>query len=726
MNKNINIYNNLPYQIVARQCFFINTPNLKSMGETIIKEEELSFRKDVNNIGNYMKLSKTFFVFVLILIFSTQNVLASTCREDEVFDGTLNRCIQSQTATEIQNATRGCMSITDETQRKACYVQNAQSKLDASGKEAVDSTYISDKFIGGNSKNIQGITIAAVGLVASVWALIAAKTKIPTCQSPALWLMLGGAVAAATSEVTGWLMFKNGLKKLDEEYAYLGKETNSSSLDQQKIDAKNAQEQAFEYMARKEDLLKKVANTKGGIYAASAAMYAAAAVISAVEVVKQAYGSDSTCNMPEKADGGGGGILGLLGSATSIGGKKKQSSDDNTPTENERSGDQDSGGSDTGTEVVKSQAGVISRTLVSPVTRLVANGVFAGFATSLSVHAFKQAKLAKDRAVFLRGLKAEFAEGGGLTECTPRDRDYPEKASCFCYYEDNTPRSDRENSALCQKKWNRDYQVANAGSYETYNPYSNGPYGCVDRQMNFDEKCKCRDKKLRNGENNCMKVKPSLSGFGNLASANWMADTKSNLDKITNGNADQLALNGQSNLKKAAKLLKMSDDIIAKKASDKIKNKIKKFEDSLKKRLTTYPKKTLASLGRNLGNGGYKKAVAPGLDSDLVDKLQKKLDLTKGEQTIASGGKAKIRTGVEDFDLSMDADGQAEVVVDNTSMDAIMKKNYNIGDSDINKDTSRSLFQVLSLRYQVSGLRRLFGQDGMPAKIEDAPPSAEK
>lgn len=673
-----------------------------------------------------MKLSKTFLIFILILVISAQNVLASTCSEGEVFDGTLNRCIKSQTATEIQNATRGCMSITDETQRKACYIQNAQTKLDASGKEAVDSTYISDKFIGGNSKNTQGITIAAIGLVASVWAIIGAKTKITTCQSPALWLMLAGAVAAASSEVTGWLMYKNGLKKLDEEFAYLGKETDSTSLDQQKIDAKNAQEQAFEYMARKEDLLKKVANTKGGIYAASALAYAAAAVISAVEVYKSSVdGGSSTCQMPEGQGGKGGGIFGgLLGSATGLFGKKKNKNSSETPTEGERTGTDDSDGS--GDTVIQSQAGAITKTLVSPVTRLVANGVFAGFATSLSVHAFKEAKKAKDRAAFLRELKAEFEEGGGLTECTPRDRKYPEKASCYCYYEDNTPRPDREASALCQKKWNRDYQVANAGSYETYNPYSNGPYGCVDRQMKFDEKCKCRDKKLRNGENNCMKTNPSLAGFGNLASANWMADTKSNLDNITNGSADKVALSGQSNLKKAAKLLKMSDDLIAKKTPANLKKKIKQFENSLKKRLTTYPKKTLASLGRNFGSGGYKKAVAPGLDSGLAQKLQEKLDLTKAEQTIGGGGKAKVRTGVDGFDFSLEADGQAGVVVDNSSMDAVMKKNYNIGDSDINKDTSRSLFQVLSLRYQVSGLRRLFGQDGMPAKIEDAPPSAEK
>jgi 5-hydroxyisourate hydrolase-like protein (transthyretin family) len=113
--------------------------------------------------------------------------------------------------------------------------------------------------------------------------------------NPSFVLMKSGAVALTANEVGSYIWYKVELEKLEDEYAkivdadntdYTGMTEDDYSTDDRKTGMVNAQKQAFDYMAKREDKFIKVATVKGGIYALTSAAFAASAVLATIEMIR--------------------------------------------------------------------------------------------------------------------------------------------------------------------------------------------------------------------------------------------------------------------------------------------------------------------------------------------------------------------------------------------------------------------------------------------------------
>ena len=75
----------------------------------------------------------------------------------------------------------------------------------------------------------------------------------------------------------------------------------------------------------------------------------------------------------------------------------------------------------------------------------------------------------------------------------------------------------------------------------------------------------------------------------------------------------------------------------------------------------------------------------------------------KSGSPLARKGKKR---NINDFDFDSSSDG-----VDIDQLDKVMKKEYTF--NDINDNSSNNLFKIITNRYQRSGLRRLFDDQGV-------------
>jgi hypothetical protein len=770
------------------------------------------------------------------------------CEQGMRFDTSLNRCLTTQQVQEIRVATTGCMQLSTQEEKKACYISEANKQLAASDVKDIQEDFVSEKLQYKNGDK-GAITIAAISSAVAIYTLIYSAKHIKGCKSTALWMMLGGAVAAVGSEITAWLMYKNGLKKLNEEYKDLAGNNDEDSSDARRVDATNAQSEAFEYLAKKEDLTKKVANTKGGVYALAGALYTGAAILSGIESYRLITGDDTgICTaignnngdqamkkgVEEGAKKGSKSLIGkglkalfgglLLGAATkgatSLFKKKKTSfsieyedykkdKDDfnfynrkrdsefmlknvskiaiheymatqelisflkgdtlspsvkgynalldtqeeleyihqkvfsftklkhtivntfasvsnfiipsaHAQTDSVKTTDV-TGGKRTDNEGkspvgdIGSKVGIISKALVNPYTRLVLNGLFAYSTIKLSVHAFKQAKIAKERAEELRRLKLTFSETNGIVGCTPEQREIPSTTTCYCYDENNKKRTDRIGvSELCKKLWTQGGSF-DSDSYDPTVADGGGPFGCVNVNNQFDEKCKCRNQKIPSGSNACFKMSPGLLNVSGLKNASWMSNLGSQTDKLLNGSMTGADLNGAALYKQAAALSKIRNKILAKIKDKKTLNKIRKANGILGPALKSYSPKTLASFNKSSSLAGFSVASAPALDSLNTKDIEKKAEAIAA--SASSKFKPKSKSASNNFDLGFDG-GDAKGGIKVSELNVAMDKEYNFGDNDINKNSDASIFDLLTNRYQISGMRKLFEEKKKPQSLD--------
>jgi hypothetical protein len=118
--------------------------------------------------------------------------------------------------------------------------------------------------------------------------------------------------------------------------------------------------------------------------------------------------------------------------------------------------------------------------------------------------------------------------------------------------------------------------------------------------------------------------------------------------------------------------------------------------------------------------------------SSLDPKLAAKLEKTAKENgvsdikfsTPASAAVAKKDNGFDLSDLS--GSGGSGDVVDLAGTEEVMQKNFNYGSNDISNNSSENLFKMISNRYLVSGLKRLFEEMKNEEASKVTPPMAPK
>lgn len=103
--------------------------------------------------------------------------------------------------------------------------------------------------------------------------------------------------------------------------------------------------------------------------------------------------------------------------------------------------------------------------------------------------------------------------------------------------------------------------------------------------------------------------------------------------------------------------------------------------------------------------------------NDALEKMKQDLqqDIRQIETAAVpvSGGSASAKK--DDFSLDgLNVGGitiAEEDLANQEKMEEIMAAQYEMGDSEINSDPGANIFQILTNRYQRSGMRRLFGAE---------------
>lgn len=333
-----------------------------------------------------------------------------------------------------------------------------------------------------------------------------------------------------------------------------------------------------------------------------------------------------------------------------------------------------------------------------------------GLANSYTIHeaAKDEASEAEKNIAKIETLMTTFSDSWS-GHC-PKGHEDINDASCYCYLDSGKKNLNRTNSQTCQSLWSKtEYQLtANGKDYRVKGEEAD-TVGCLYTNGKFDEKCQCKKFADSKGNNLCAKVTSlnvntnSMGSFISQSSVPTLVDT---LNKMASGN---LGLNGL-NIGNAA----IKQNELTNKYFKHIGDDLKKMGIPARPTLKELDKMTNAVLPKKAIDG-YTKSMG---SMPLLASTNPPPTMSKAIE------EAKKKAGLESFDgknlgLKKTEEGKNLNFNFNDGGGSNTAQNLNIPEEekvykvkgDIVKDTGASIFQVISNRYQESGIRKLFDDE---------------
>lgn len=691
-------------------------------------------------------------------LFSITSVEASSCAQGMQWDARLGRCLTDVETAKVMQATAKC-----EPKDVECYKKNAQSAFD---KEVAGDSSLkekkSNKFMStiGNAGAISAAAYSAYSLL---------KKTNSKCAKISHGLIIAGGATAFIGELYANQKHKKNLKDIEKDWKKI---TNTGhdgqDRDSQKVHATAAQSEAFEMLARVEDSTAKNAKTKSTIHAIAAAAFGAAAVVALTEHFSQDGGicpksSPSTTRIDSfdflksenyyqlemtqflsevrKTQYITSGILKdnlashlvvMSSPLYDISPEIKFFNEiDNSLLEEKTSRDlvsiiklaasqftlfPNAHAQEPATTTIMSKGkeflgGLgesIENFLSQPHGRATLAGILTGWALIMHKHTKSQNEASTNRAKKLREMKAEFAGAAGVVNmCTPDDRSNTSKPECYCYTPDGQRNPSRGNSQICQKLWSG--ELASAKSYKAS---QDGFTGCVNASNNYDASCAC--KKSSKG---CLTVSTKgITGIG-TGGLSLLNSGVSPLVDMANGNFAKAQAAESGSVNNAMRLLdaaeKMSNQPELRDLKKKMDKAGLKLQNDLIKAANQGGAPQLAD--RNSFNPGNIQDAVSMLEKQLKDPEQK-INEAKNPQKVSAGTSTKKAPS---FDFNFATEDASSV---NDQVAEVMGQQFDYAQNDINQSQT-NLFELLSNRYQRSGLRRLFDEEGKTSP--DAPSTTD-
>jgi hypothetical protein len=350
----------------------------------------------------------------------------------------------------------------------------------------------------------------------------------------------------------------------------------------------------------------------------------------------------------------------------------------------------------TATKAKSEVKGFWNKAIYTPSGRLGVNGLLLSWMEVMRTHMKKQQEVSAARAEMLRGIKADFDTQGGIDLCTSNDREDPSKPRCYCYTSDNKPNPARGNSKICNTQF--------ASLKYNVKALAAGPKVCIDQNFGVDASCSCRNRKGADGKNTCMKTSANFNMQGiNPGTFKMISAAAGPANDIMSGNYAVASMDEASINQNAARLKKVASEVLAKnQPSSKV---AKGLEQALLK----------SSQGLTMGGPGFgEKNLSPISPKQAVAELTKELEKKNDAPTVTTSGtssnSAQNNTPTEEIpEFGMTED---QVAAQETQIAEVMNKDLDMGQSDINLGSTTNIFEVLSNRYQRSGMRRLFDEKG--------------
>ncbi len=576
----------------------------------------------------------------------------------------LNRCVTTVEAKQARDDYKACAELASYEERKKCHDKYA---LEYSGVETEkEPPYM----IGA------GVSAALATLM--VLNIAAAKNAKGRCISKYILAATGGA--GVMSEIYFQMSAKKQLEELEENYQ---KEQELSNSFHQQV-------RALEYLKQEQEMVADYSKNRKAAYMMLTAGYGMSVAAAIFDMRKPSCGGKS-----EGAEGAEGGAEGGADGTSAQG-----------PASGEVSG------------ASVSSAGV-SQAMGHPVGIIMMAGVGLGVSAYLWKAAHDQEELAKENAKKVQAMIDKF--NALMAGHCPAGRDNYESLQtsprCYCYTNEGKRNSDRSKSETCQALWESDaknYYIA-GNSYGALSGKKER-VGCMAVTGEFDEKCACKSLKNKKGESACLKVpvQVTLTEPGLSVGAKSFAQTVNGINTGTMTPAD---LDHSELEKMATRVNKLNKTLLPdalKEAKANFASDLKfgdKFSDDFIRAMNkSDAQAALAHAGpfslAAMNGDRLKKALDPSALELASEQLNPK---APEEGAKMAGGQVSQVKKKEKNNLSFDFSEtkRVEEFAQAAQSDSEKAVGEMVKYQDIN-DSGESLWQILTKRYQLSGIRRLF------------------
>jgi hypothetical protein len=689
--------------LIAFQLSFLpNQIMAQTTGLPSISQNNQEFQESINEISaqNQSPTEATTSAEANAKIKAQSNVTKATITTDledqrkactgahQKWDDELNSCMTTNDAIEMREDYQSCADSEDP---QACYLSNAEEK---SGVKSGDS------YEKKSMENVAMIVAGAYSIFMAIAMLSAravarrgAGRSDPTGNCTSKYIFWGTSLAWIAGDMYLKHLAKKKFKEIAERYE---KEANNEEI---KGDSGNyaAQVRAFHYLKEEQEQIKDQAKKRKMLQVAVVAGFGASAGFAAYETFVPS-GQLKACKTPDENT-------------------PEPEAETPAPEVSETvAEDAIAGGADpqgvalpSGPNSPSFFANQIVKTGSSPQI-LVGAGVMLALTAYLAFMADTEASRAKENIAEIEEVLATYSEY--MSGFCPDGREDLNNARCYCYTSEGDKNEARTNSVICQNLYAADelnYSLRNEKLADT----TTGPrQGCITVTGQFDIDCKCREmKNTTTKQNACAKTPNSALISGSFGTQLGAPNTLKSLNSISNGaNKGIASLNPAALNSQAAKNKKILDSIL--KQSAKNGQKVPSLGGLEKRAIKMMNAAGKNVLSRDPGYRGIRRGnegPRPPSLSKAIEKAEKKVNLSN-PKLAASIGTGKIGVGSPNKGFKFDWNDNA--AREGNKVQTFMNKKYDYKDSDIVQRDDVSLWNVISKRYQTSGLKRLFGEDG--------------
>ncbi|MDC0254791.1 hypothetical protein OAK75_07830 [Bacteriovoracales bacterium] len=338
--------------------------------------------------------------------------------------------------------------------------------------------------------------------------------------------------------------------------------------------------------------------------------------------------------------------------------------------------------------------------------------VFAGIAGSISsylaIHTSMQEKQATKNVDHTETVIVKFKES--MQGHCPEGRDNMGDARCYCYTSQGQKNQNRNKSETCISMWKRDRRnpFKDAKVYGTLSR-TELQQACVTINQRFDPNCRCKKyKDQKTGNNACYKVNPYIKGYGPLGQSATTSQIIQSANSMNQGNLSTGKLNSTDFVRAAARFKKGAGKLL----KSVNKNLLKKGQSPIpvsdaytKKFLKANVSPKVISMAKAMSTTPAKSVKGPA--GNIIKKMAKKAGIK-----VASAGPLKptaTQTGTPVEELNFDLDTKTSIKP--KIVEDFLDKKYKIDQEQIVKREDVSIWKVITNRYNVSALPRLFGDD---------------
>jgi len=594
----------------------------------------------------------------------------------------LNRCMTKANAVDTRNQLEQCANLPDSDQVKTCVDNLANEK---SGEPDIDYS----------AKGKEGLAQTAYGMSLGLVTIgFLSKESKAKCMSK--MILTGAGLGFIAMEIYQYFLLKDKLDKYRKEYRE--KEIADATY--------NAQVDAFIYLKKEQELIRDIAKKKYYIHLTLTAAFGTASVVALYEMLAPGA-TKCQASVPKPTAYWENHQIEMIWLFLH-----------NTFMPSALGKDKLTYGNKEFKDYLPTLLGAGATTLVGLTTSL---GKYftssAGIATVSTLAAFLSYQLANEHKKVEDQARENIKKiDEALKEFTadaqqfcPDGRDDLSNPRCYCFKSDGSANQDHSASNTCQNLWHSTFITATASDYA--NASLLGEQGCVSKDEQFDPDCNCKQMiNTKTGDDACLKAVPATFDLGKLASAVNIKSTEKDLNDLLKGNLKAANLNDADLSQKATRIQNAKDALLRQFNKDHTPPFSLPDDEQNKLLLRQFAP---ASLLKDAGNGSLSKPLSemfPINQSSGDKKLQeavKNLIPKIGYQSTKEQKPVAAKNDELDFNVnsSRSSRSASELQFDQN------KDKFKFSKQDIHENKGQSLWDILSNRYNRSGLMRLFADE---------------